>query len=245
MRRLQGLNVLLLVILCATFLISAMGCAANTETPTDQRPAAAADTRENLDTRTQGSPIVFNFDFVNGPTPGSPATQIPGVQALGAGAEGDALSQFVNQLASSANGQSSEVTSPGQIYSQAGNSLTINVTSGGTTPTASGGGATGSSSAAANATVTPSTTQDVKPTFSLPVTVTAAPGSVAQGGPTQAVGEGGTGGAQTSSPNAEARAARLEAQNDTLMRLVERVLPANDVALSAETTSDEKDTSTQ
>lgn len=223
------------VILMASIMLMLAGCEAKTKTVTDQTPQSKTDAKESLDTRTQGSPIYFVFDSDNGPAGGRPAGSLS--QGIKNGGDEDAVSQLANRVIAKADG-STEVTSPGQIYKMDGNTYNITVNSGGTIPTVSGGGANGQASASNTATVTPTTSQEVRPTFSLPVTVTAAPGSIAQGAPTQAVGDGGTGGAQTNTPNAEARLNRLEAQNDMLMRLVERVIPKNDEAPNKTETSE-------
>ncbi|MCB9852786.1 MAG: hypothetical protein H6819_06795 [Phycisphaerales bacterium] len=227
----------ILALLFVPIVASGQACPAQNSEIND-RANAGANTAERLDTQTQGSPIYNQFNFNNGPTPGTNAHDGTAIaQAIASGLTGDALTQFVNKVKTvGPDGVPYEVSSPGQIYKQDSNSFTFTITSGGTTPTATGGGASGAATASTSTTQTPTQTAEAKPVLTLPVTLAVGAAPIAQGAPASAVGEGGAGGTQSNTADATARAEFLQAENEALKKLIaERI--ANQVTPDATETS--------
>ncbi len=82
------------------------------------------------------------------------------------------------------------------------------------------GGSTSSGQTPSNAANGGSMVQEPRSSAAVPITVSAAPGSTAQGGPTSAIeGEGATGGAQTSTQEASSLQQQLKAARDQISSL--------------------------
>jgi len=230
----------LLLSLCLFLVLTGSSCPSNeAKTISDANPVAGSTTTEALGVRSQGSPVVVNNFFGNGPTPGNPASNPNLTQGIVDGTQQGAVDAFKNNLVTTADGGTHQ-NSPGQIYSQHGNSVHIAVTSGSTTPTQTGGGASGSAAANATTSQDASATQEVTPTVTVPLTLAVGAAPTANGAPTAATGPNANGGAQTNSNRTDARNAFLENENAALKdKIIEMVLTNDTADGETEVTGDE------
>ncbi len=186
------------------------GCAQNTEVPVVQETGQdlLSPTSTDQDAATQGSQV--NVWVINAPARGSLPVTVP----VDLGAE-DGISNLVEQV-KTAEGADIQGTDAG--YAQS--AITINVTTGGTTPSQAGTTtATASASQTPSAYPTVSPVQEVRPetSASVPIGIALPGGMVDQ--QSVATGRGQTAGTEKTSEN-ELRWIKLEAMADRLEQLL-------------------------